>query len=237
MTPIAGLFSHVVIKPFLKPVVRIISGVLAIPLFRFLLRRVLRIHTSDAELERDLELWFRGSIVLLAATANLEDALFGWIPWQQSEDPWLIMLLRLLLAIGVIEAMPDQELFSLLHHGPPGLQLGRGALRRIWEQRRDWIRGLFVLHLKRSSPVLVIMAVVFGGPAGTIDRAVGWWCYGFAILQYLIIALVTDRDRAAGIMVTFDREVEVMRQELLRDAAGRSACWPGSSPPRGLRHD
>ena len=38
-------------------------------LFRFLLRRVLRVQTSDAELERDLEHWFRGAILLLLAEA------------------------------------------------------------------------------------------------------------------------------------------------------------------------
>ena len=99
------MFSDLVFKPVLRPLVRLVSGLVAIPVFRFLLRRVLRVQTSDAELERDLEMWFRGAVLLLAATANLEDVLFGWVPWHRVGDEnqiWQTLLLRLLLAVGVM---------------------------------------------------------------------------------------------------------------------------------------
>src|SRR5690606_36305556 len=122
--------------------------------------------------------------------------------------------------------------FGILHLGPPRWWWGRGGFRDACGRWRDWLRGLCVLHLKRSSPVLVIMTVVFGGAPGTVDRAVGWWCYSIAIVQYLIIALVTDRDRAIGALARFEQQVDAVRHDLLRDAAGRSACWhEGKFPP------
>ncbi len=196
----AGLFSQFLFTPVLRPAVRLVCGLVAIPLFRFLLKRVLRVRTNDAELERDLECWFRGAILLLAATANLEDFLFGWTQWHQNSDPWLTMLLRLLLAIGVVETMPDEDLFGLVHCGPPKLRWTPAGLRQAWQQRRDFLKGIAVVHLKRSSPVFVIMCVVFGGAAHTHDWIVGWSCYGLALAQYLVIALATDRSRATPLL-------------------------------------
>ena len=221
MTPVlAGLFSQFLYKPVLGPVIRILSGLVAIPLFRFLLRRVCRVRTSDAELERDLEHWFRGAILLLLATANLEDYLFGWTQWHQNSEPWLTMLLRLLLAIGVIETMPDEDLFALVHKGPPKLRVGRHSLADAWKKRALILRGAGVLHLKRSSPVFVIMCVVFGGPAGTLEFKVGWWCYSLALGQYLIIALATDRGRAAGLLAAMDSGNIPDKAIQMRGAAG-----------------
>ena len=221
MPPVfAGLFSQFLYKPVLGPVIRILSGLIAIPLFRFLLRRVCRVQTTDAELERDLEHWFRGAILLLLATANLEDYLFGWTQWHQNSEPWLTMLLRLLLAIGVIEIMPDEDLFALLHKGPPKLRLGRGSFAEAWQKRAAILRGAVVLHLKRSSPVFVIMCVVFGGPAGTLEFQVGWWCYGLALAQYLLIALATDRGRAAALLAAIDSGNIPALAGQMRQAAG-----------------
>ena len=197
---LAGLFSQFLYKPILGPLIRLFCGLIAIPLFRFLLRRILRIQTTDAELERDLEHWFRAAILLLAATANLEDFLFGWTQWHQNTEPWLTMLLRLILAIGVIETMPDEDLFALVHPGLPKIPLNRRTLHNAWAARRPILLGLLVLHLKRSSPVLIIMCVIFGGPAGTTEFRVGWACYTLALLQYLIIALSTDRTQAAALL-------------------------------------
>jgi hypothetical protein len=221
----AGLFSQFLYKPVLGPVIRLVSGLIAIPIFRFLLRRVLRVQTTDAELERDLEHWFRGAILLLAATANLEDFLFGWTQWHQHSQPWLTMLLRLLLAVGVVETMPDEDLFALVHRGPPKLGLGRDFLAKYWSHRGAVLKGLWVVHLKRSSPVLVIMCVVFGGQAGTLDFKVGWWCYSLAIAQYLIIALMTDRNRAAHLLSAISAQHPRTQSERLAGAAGESGAF------------
>ncbi|MES2706277.1 MAG: DNA topoisomerase I [Verrucomicrobiota bacterium] len=218
----AGLFSQVVFKPVLRPLVRVFSGLVAIPVFRFLLRRVLRVHTNDAELERDLEHWFRGAILLLAATKNLEDFLFGWTEWSKD---WLTLALRLLLAVGVIESMPDQDLFGLVHKGPPRLRWSPAGLREAWARRMDFLRGVCVIHLKRSSPVLIIMCVVIGAERGDAERTVGWCCYGLAVAQYLIIALTTDRDRAASLLAELNAELIPRREAQLRAAAGDSAAF------------
>lgn len=223
---LAGLFSQFLYKPVLGPVIRLVSGLVAIPVFRFLLRRVLRLQTNDAELERDLEHWFRGAMLLLAATANLEDVLFGWTQWHQNSEPWLTMLLRLFLAVGVIETMPDEDLFALVHRGPPKWCFRRGFAARLRQDPFALLKGLAVLHLKRSSPVLVIMCVVFGGAAGTVERQVGWWCYGLAVAQYLIIALATDRGRAAAFLDQWDPDGPCGRQqETMREAAGSGGAF------------
>lgn len=245
--PVAGIFTNFVFKPVLRPVIRIVTGLVAIPVFRFLLRRVFRIQATDAELDRDLEMWFRGAILMLAATANLEDVLFGWLPWHAQEDDtvWQTLLLRLLLAVGVIESMPDEDIFSILHRGPPKLKLTtRKGWIDLWQRKRDVFRGLAILHLRRSSPVFVIMAVIFGGPGGTVRHTVGWWCYGFAIAQYLIIALITQRDRIAGLLESFEREANSIRGDLTargsRAPVGISEGRPGDQflePSQPGRYD
>jgi hypothetical protein len=166
-------------------------------------------------MQRDVELWFRGAVLLLAATANLEDFLFGWLPWHKSEDPWLTMFLRLLLAVGVIESMPDQEAFGILHRGPPSIKLTSIAgWKQLWRRRREVLRGVGVLHLKRSSPVFVIMTVIFGGPVRSGEFVVGWVCYAFAVAQYLVIAVKTDSRRIAGLLEEIDRSAAEIRKEI-----------------------
>jgi hypothetical protein len=221
VTFFAGLFNNLIVKPVLRPVFRVISGLVAIPVFRFVLRRVFRVQTTNPELERDLENWFRGAVLLLAATANLEDMLFGWLPWHHNNEPWLTMLLRLLLAIGVIENMPDQDLFAFIHRGPPKFRLSKkSGWQAAWRRKVEIFRGLGVLHLRRSSPVFVIMTVVFGGGKfASGDWLVGWICYGLAILQYLIIALVTDRDRVAGLLRQLEKSSDAIREELFGDSS------------------
>ncbi len=221
---LGGLFSQFVFKPVLRPVVRILSGLVAIPVFRFLLRRLFHVRTSNAEMERDLEHWFRAAVLLLAATANVEHYLFESTRWYQNSEAWMTLLPRLLLAIGVIEHMPDQDIFGILHRGPPRIRWSAAGLARAWSERGVFLRGLGVLHLKRSSPVLVIMAVVFGDKPGTTDFSVGWWCYGFAVTQYLIIALVTDRDRASGLLAEYDPEAANRRRHQITGAAGDTGC-------------
>ncbi len=215
MPVLGGIFHNLIFKPILRPVLRILTGLIAIPVFRFFMRHCLGKKTLSREMQRDVELWFRGAVLLLAATANLEDFLFGWLPWHKSEDPWFTMLLRLLLAVGVIENMPDQETFAVIHRGPPKLKLTtlRGW-KELWRRRAEVLRGLGVLHLKRSSPVFVIMTVIFGGTAGTRDFVIGWIFYGVAIVQYLIIGLTTESDRLTGLLERFDRSAAAIRSEL-----------------------
>lgn len=286
-------------KSILRPITRILVGVIAIPIFRFIMRRVFRLQDLDPELEKDLEQWFRGALLLLAATANMEHLLFGWVDrldWMDRMD-WLTMGLRLMLAIGVIEAMPDQELFAVIHPGPPKLKPGRSMLKEAWQKKWALIKGFVCQHLNRSSPVLAMMAAIVGAqllplsdidrsklaqvetinsaivqPVGTIMPAqwaihgimhnqnlrnaqlnlseiahisgefqkrrerwmVGWCCYLLAITQYLIIGLVTSRDRALDVLSEFDRAVAERREQLVEEfeltnqaaAASSSAAEP-----------
>jgi hypothetical protein len=59
----------------LRPLIRLLVGFIAIPLFRLFLRRVVHMQRLDTELTKDLEQWIRGSLLLLFATANVEYAL------------------------------------------------------------------------------------------------------------------------------------------------------------------
>lgn len=232
MPAYAGVFSNLVYNPILRPVIRLVCGLVAIPVFRFVMRRVCRVQVHDAEMERDLEQWFRGAIILLAATANMEGLLFDWIPWWQAKDGgWQTLLLRLLLAVGVIESMPDEDVFAILHRGPPKVKLtNRAGWKEAWRRRGEILRGVGVLHLRRSSPVFAIMAVVIGDPVKEPQHTVGWWCYGLAISQYLVIALITQRDKFQGLLEVFDRETSALREKLLESTGESPAAGTDGSP-------
>ena len=209
--------------PLLKPLGRLFLGLLAIPLFRFFTRRVLRVQEIDDELEKDLEQWFKASLVLLAATTKMEDTLFGWLQKTpdvtnllatNAGDPsnaWLVGM-RLLLVIGVIESMPDQALFSIIHPGPPKLYFNKkkGLLSCAKDQWFPFCKGFVCQHLSRSSPVFAILSAILPG-------WVGWTCFFIAIVQYLIIGLVTSRDRALDVLSEFDKQIELRRQELIKE--------------------
>ncbi len=260
-------------QSMLRPVTRVLVGLIAIPFFRFIMRKVFRLQDLNDELEKDLEQWFRGALLLLAATANMEHLLFGWmsqVDWLDKAD-WLTMGLRLMLAIGVIEAMPDQEIFAVIHPGPPKLKPGKSVLKEVWSKKWAIIKGVICRHLNRSSPVLAMMCAIVGSnlpaameahdavldrslmvswayahqcsscvPVDTIVSAdviqhvlpeanraardferhwerwlVGWTCYLLAITQYLIIGLVTSKDRAMDVLSEFDRAVAQRREELI----------------------
>lgn len=262
-------------RSVLRPISRVLVGLIAIPIFRFVMRKVFRLQDLDDELEKDLEEWFRGALLLLAATANMEHLLFGWmqkVDWLDRAD-WLTMGLRLMLAISVIEAMPDQELFAVLHPGPPKLEKGQNFLIQLWRKKWKFVKGFVCRHLNRSSPVLAMMCAIIGSQmpvinsdenemllrdtiaswaycqqcavpcpmqvAITIDALqemvpelkresdllarhrerwlVGWVCYLMAITQYLIIGLVTSRDRALDVLSEFDRAVARRRNELIEE--------------------
>ena len=232
------------LRPILRPVTRLIVSMIAVPVFRALTRKVLRVDTLDAELEKDLEQWFRGAILLLLATQNMESTIFPWVEpvvqaryvreeptqsgsdlpsvrkpaedselrVQDSDSGWLLLGLRVMLAIGVIQMMPDQELFAVIHNGPPKIRFDRKQnwLRQIREQAWPVSRGFACLHLNRSSPVFAILATIApGGP--------GWICYGMALGQYLVIGLVTSRDKALDVLTLFDETIEARRQALIEE--------------------
>lgn len=213
-----GLLNISLLKPVLKPLTRLFVGLIAIPLFRLFVKKGMRIDRLDRELERDLELWFRGALLLLVASANLEQTLFGWVPLDlEGEQGWILLLFRLFLAVGVIETMPDQQLFAILHPGPPKVKFGKRYFQRLWDQRRAIGKGLLCQHVNRSSSVFAIMVAIIGGAPGTTAHTVGWCCYFIAILQYLIIGLVTSRDKAYEVIVAFDRSVAKRREDLLEE--------------------
>ncbi len=213
-----GVLNFALLKPLLKPITRLFVGLIAIPIFRLFLRKGMRMERLDRELERDLEQWFRCSLLLFVASANMEHTLFGWVPPNlHGQDGWIVMLLRVMLAISVIEGMPDQQLFAIIHPGPPKLKFGRGFFGRAWDARRDIARGLICQHLNRSSPVFAIMAAIFGGEPGTTAATVGWVCFALAIAQYMIIGLVTSRDKAIDVIAAFDRRVAERREDLVEE--------------------
>jgi len=203
-----------ILAPVLKPLVRLILGVVAVPVFRLFVRKVARVQLLNMELERDIELWIRGSLMLLIASANMEEILFHWV----KPDSWWLWLTRLLLAVGVIEGMPDQALFSIIHPGPRPMKFDRSKpLTCCWSYLPELLRGLLCQHLNRSSPVFAIMCVIFPGE-------VGWTCYGIAITQYLIIGLVSSRDRAIDVLRQYDKAVAVQRHQLEDEVAADEAA-------------
>lgn len=211
------------IRLITKPVTRTLLKLIAIPIFRFLLKYLLRIDVISQELEKDLTQWFRASVLLLFATHNMEELLFQ-SNWHEQELDAVLFGLRLFLAIGCIEGMPDQELFRFIHPGPPkikskGFMAVCRELRQTW---RAWLWGVFSIHLSRASPVFAIVTVFKLGTAG-------WVCYGLAVAQYLIIGLATSRDKAIDVVASFDAEVAARRAELLTELQTPSAAEEGTA--------
>lgn len=215
-TLIRLLLSLQILTPVLRPLIRLLVGLIAIPLFRVFAKRIISPERLNAELTKDIEQWVRGSLLLLVATANFEQILFGKLPPElhdfHKEYAWVTLGLRLLIAVGVIEAMPDQALFSIIHPGPTGLLFPKGRrMKAVREQWWPFCKGIFCRHLDRSSSVFAIMAVIFGGET---HPTVGWVCYGLAIFQFLVIGLVSSRDKAIDVLREFDEQVKLRRDEL-----------------------
>jgi hypothetical protein len=209
----------------LKPFVKLIISLVAVPLCRLFLHRVVRKKDLDSELERDITLWLGGSVVLLIATANMESFFFKWIPPEIRDDKIWVVAFRLLAAISAIERMPDQALFAIIHPGPPKPHID---WRNPWTSLKAYLPklgfGLLCQHFNRSSPVLAILTVFFRGP-------IGWICYGLAITNYLIIGLVSSRDRALDVLQQFDQAVAKQREELIEELAPHDPL-----PPLSPRH-
>ena len=248
------------LKPIIRPITRLIVGSVAVPLFRLFTKRVLRFAALDNELEKDLEQWFRGALILLLATQNMETVLFPWVepvihcrftqsapldpsvnsladdssaaqPATANDAPvttgnssssmlevshndygWILLGFRVMLAIGVIQMMPDQELFALMHSRPPKHNFDRR--QKFWPQvkSKGWpfLKGHLCLHLNKSSPVFAILAAIAPGLPG-------WICYSMALIQYLIIGLVTTQDKALNALGLLDQQVERRRAELIQE--------------------
>ena len=220
------------IRPALRPATRFAVSLVAVPVFRSVFRRCVKSEVHQTELEKDLEEWFRASILLFFCTANVEGLLFGELGFAPND--WLSVGLRILLTIGVIETMPDAQLFALMHPGPPAPSPKRGA---PWWGLRSQIgpfaKGILCQHLSRSSPVLAIMACVFGGvldehghipPGEETLWAVGWVCYFTAISQYLVMGPVRQPrggcQGARAVRRAADRGAAGLGQPLRRHAPG-----------------
>lgn len=215
------------LSPIVRPCTRLLVGFLAVPTFRKVRRQFTKADW-DEELEKDIEQWTRGAILLFVATHNFEK----WLQWFLSDkvSEWLSVKMnvhwelaftdqnvflaagRLMVAIGVVESMPDQQLFSVIHPGLRGIPWNKalGIRANLQAAVMPVLKGMACQHLSRSSPVLAILAVVFAGTTG-------WVCYVLAIVQYLIIGLVTSRDKAIDVLSAFDREIEIQRNKLIKE--------------------
>ncbi|MFH5804751.1 DNA topoisomerase I [Alienimonas sp. DA493] len=227
----------------LKPGARFAVGLLAVPLFRWTLKTV-RLQHFDRELEKDLEEWFAASALLLLCTANMEQLLFQQLGFEPRD--WISLGFRLLLAIGVVEAMPDVALFPVLHPKPKVPTKDDFGWNKRWFGLRKvlpaYVKGLVCQHLARSSPVLAILACVVGGvvdkegnipPERRNEWVAGWFCYGAAISQYLVMGLMASREEAANVLAAYDKKVAKDRAKLVTEL--RAELAHGAScplPPR-----
>lgn len=227
-----SLLLDFLLGPIIRPCTRLLLGFVAIPAFRAMRRKVANPQAWDREFEKDIEQWFRASLLLFAATRNFETWLAGILAVHFEHDlskSW-ITAGRVLLAMGVIEAMPDQQLFSIIHPGPRPLKYDRR--QTVWQNIRTqigpFLKGVLCQHLNRASPMLAILAVFFGG-------TVGWVCYFLAITQYLIIGLVTSRDKALDVLSEYDQQValrrEILIEELEQSRTDVPPVSPASAPP------
>ncbi len=215
------------ISPILRPLTRLLVGLFAIPLLRLVRRKVVRTQEWNEEFERDVEQWFRASALLLFATKNVELYLGNLLNFHFDEEfNWYIAAGRIMLAIGVIETMPDQQLFPILYPGPPPFTWDRtkGMWANIRPQILPFLKGSLNQHLSRSSPVLAIMATIFEG-------WIGWTCFGICIAQYLFIGLITSRSKALDLLSEFDREVAKRREQLLDE------FYPTKTIPNSIEKD
>jgi hypothetical protein len=199
---------------FTRPLARLFIRMGAVPALRFCFHHVPALERLNDELEKDLAEWIRASILLLLITANMEVLLWHpLIPFPDLLDAhkWFGVGLRIMLAIAVVQMMPDQELFTVIHPGPrlPHFPPGSSLATKMRLAAKPLSIGFFWQHLSRSSPVFAILAVIFTG-------WIGWVCYGMAALQYLFIGLVTSRDRAIDVLMVFDEQMAARRHELVR---------------------
>src|SRR5580658_9465500 len=100
------LVFEYLLRPVARQLTRLIIRLAATPALRFLFHHVPALERLDQELEKDLAEWFRGSLLLLLVTANMEVLLWhNLVPFRDMLDKhgWLGVGLRIMLAIGVIQ--------------------------------------------------------------------------------------------------------------------------------------
>jgi len=251
-TAIRLFLSSEVMKPLvgrtLKPGARFAVGLVAVPAFRWALKLV-KLQHFDRELEKDLEEWFAASLLLLLCTANVEQLLFQQLGFEPRD--WISLGFRLLLAVGVVEAMPDVALFPVLHPKPKVPERSEFGWKKRWFGLRNvapkYLKGLVCQHLARSSPVLAILACVVGGvvdaegnipPERRNEWVAGWCCYGAAITQYLVMGLMASREEAANVLAAYDAKVAKDRASLVGElraelAQGAACPLPPAVPQSG----
>ncbi|MCA8990488.1 MAG: DNA topoisomerase I [Planctomycetaceae bacterium] len=221
-------FLRKLLSPVLRPLTRMVVWIVAIPFLRLVRSRFVRTEQWDKEFEQDVEEWFRASALLLFATKNVELLIGNFFHFQFDEElNWYIAAGRILLAISVVDAMPDQQLFSIIHPGPPDLKWdkSKGIWANIQPQVYPYLKGLVCQHLNQSSPVFAIMAAIF-------DGWVGWTCYGLCIAQYLIIGLATTPSQALNVLSEFDKQVAKRREQLMGEL--NTQTDPPANQPNAL---
>lgn len=211
MGPLLNLLTARVLQPVLKPLLRLVVGLMAVPIFRLIISKIFHNKQLDDELEKDLEEWFKASLILLVATKNVEMAIFPGLQETGAWDP-IITGLRLMMIVGVIDLMPDQQLFSFIHPGPPEIKFDRkvgirGTIKKYW---KPYLKGMVCKYMNQSTPVFAILSGLFQGTTG-------WICYDMAVVQYLIIGLVTSQDKAREMLSEFDKQVAERRDRLVHE--------------------
>lgn len=198
-------------EEILRPVTRSLFGWLIAPVSR-VIRVVPGLRRLDGETIQDIHQWMRGSVLLFFATKNVESLLFGDALQHISEEHRVLTLIpRFLLALSVIETMPDQDVFGLIHN-----RMGLGIDRKSeWLPQfkmcfKPMLKKLLCQHLNRSSCVFAIIATIAPG-------WIGWTAFGLAVSQYLIIGLITTRDEARSALDRFDEMVARRRTEFMSE--------------------
>lgn len=248
-TAVRMALSSELLKPLvgrtLKPGARFAVGLVAVPLFRWTLKCV-RLQHFDRELEKDLEEWFAASALLLLCTANIEQLLFQQLGFEPRD--WISLGFRLLLAVGVVEAMPDVTLFPVLHPKPDLPKKSDFGRDKPWYGLRavvpPYVKGLLCQHLARSSPVLAILACVVGGvvdaegnipPERRNEWVAGWCCYGAAISQYLVMGLMASRQEAASVLAEHDKRAAATRAALVSELRAELTAGAACRLPASVR--
>ena len=72
-----------------------------------------------------------------------------------------------------------------------------------------------------------MMSAIFGGDPDTAASTIGWVTYLIAIIQYLIIALITSADKAGDLLSTFDLAIAHQREGLVEEFVEKEEAADG----------
>ena len=143
---------------FARPLTRLIMRLAALPALRFCSTTSRRSNVWTTSWRRIWRNGFAASLLLLLVTANMEVLLWHPLipfPDLMDEHKWFGVGLRIMLAIAVVQLMPDQELFTVIHPGPriprfpPGTSLG-GKIRLLGSRCASVFSGSTSADLRRS---------------------------------------------------------------------------------------